>query len=243
MHVARSSFADREAKLDAARAMLTEAVEALTTDEDWRRAMTFAARFTSRSFANTLLIYVQHAAAYQKGLVPDPFPGYVAGYGQWQVLDRQVRRGQHGYVILAPVTARFVATNPETGPWRRLERGERPAPGETARSRMIGVRPATVFDISQTDGAPLPAPPVPQLLIGRAPDGLWDGLAQQVAEHGFQIHRVPDAVTIGGANGITDYVDRSVSIREDMDDAAQVKTLAHEPLTAPTGVADRVFAG
>ncbi|WP_050758167.1 ImmA/IrrE family metallo-endopeptidase [Xylanimonas cellulosilytica] len=69
---------------------------------------------------------------------------------------------------------------------------------------------------------------MPQLLVGQAPDGLWDGLAQEVAERGFQVERVPDAVTIGGANGLTDYRDRSVSIRADMDDAARVKTLAHE---------------
>ena len=36
------------------------------------------------------------------------------------------------------------------------------------------------------------------------------------------------ATAIGGANGLTDYLTREVSVRMDMDDAAQVKTLAHE---------------
>ncbi|WP_050758168.1 ArdC family protein [Xylanimonas cellulosilytica] len=146
MHVTHSSSTEREAKLDAVHDQLLDAVGALTTDADWRRALEFASRFTSRSFSNTMLIYVQHAAAYEAGTVPEPVPTYVAGYRQWQALGRQVRRGQHGYVIVAPVTQRLVATNPETGPWRRLESGERAAPGETQRSRLVGVRPATVFD-------------------------------------------------------------------------------------------------
>jgi hypothetical protein len=47
---------------------------------------------------------------------------------------------------------------------------------------------------------------------------------------------VSSAAAIGGANGITDFLTREVSIRMDMDDAAQVKTLAHDLLTAPTGL-------
>jgi hypothetical protein len=39
---------------------------------------------------------------------------------------------------------------------------------------------------------------------------------------------VSHAEAIGGANGLTDYMTRDVSVRMDMDDAAQVKTLAHE---------------
>ena len=40
------------------------------------------------------------------------------------------------------------------------------------------------------------------------------------------------ARSIGGANGLTDYLTREVSVRMDMDDAAQVKTLAHEVAAA-----------
>jgi hypothetical protein len=39
---------------------------------------------------------------------------------------------------------------------------------------------------------------------------------------------VSNAAAIGGANGLTAYMTREVSVRMDMDDAAQVKTLAHE---------------
>ena len=44
----------------------------------------------------------------------------------------------------------------------------------------------------------------------------------------FEVRRVPHEGMISGANGMTDYEARTVAVRENMDPAAQVKTLAHE---------------
>ena len=100
---------------------------ALVTGEDWKRALEFAAKFRSRSFNNTMLIYVQHYAAFQQGRVPEPMPTYVAGFKQWLSLNRHVMKGQSGYAILAPVTARFASSTPQNADsWRRLGRGEKP---------------------------------------------------------------------------------------------------------------------
>ena len=93
---------------------------------------------------------------------------------------------------------------------------------------MIGLKPTHVWDISQTDGDPVPELPRPTLLHGQAPAGLWDGLADQITGAGFELRLVSSAAAIGGANGLTDFLSREVSVRMDMDDAAQVKTLAHE---------------
>ncbi|MFT4261965.1 MAG: serine/arginine repetitive matrix protein 2 [Nocardioides sp.] len=226
---ARLSREEHDAKLEALHQRLTEAVNGLVSGEDWKRALEFAARFRSRSFNNTLLIYVQHYAAFQKGLVPDPMPTYVAGFKQWLSTARNVMRGQSGYQILAPVTARFASPTPEIDDsWRRLGRGEKPSWGEVVRSKLVGLRPAYVFDVSQTDGDPIPETPRPVLLHGQAPEGLWDGLAAQVQAQGFDLRLVASAGEIGGANGLTNYLTHEVSVRVDMDDAAQVKTLAHE---------------
>ena len=219
----------REAKLDAIHDQLAKSVAALVTGDDWRRALEFAARFRSRSFNNTMLIYVQHYASYQAGRVPEPMPTYVAGFKQWLSLNRQVMKGQSGYAILAPVTGRFASSTPEdSGSWRRLGRGEKPTWGERVRSRLVGLHPAYVWDISQTEGDPIPERPMPMLLQGQAPEGLWEGLAAQVEARGFTLKQVPNSAVIGGANGITDYSTREVAVRTDMDAAAQVKTLAHE---------------
>jgi hypothetical protein len=219
----------REAKLEALQQQLSESVAALVTGEDWKRALCFAAQFRSRSFNNTMLIYAQHYAAYQEGRVLEPTPTYVAGFHQWLTLGRHVQKGQHGYGILAPVTARFASPNPsDAASWHRLARGEKPGFGETVKSRLIGLKPAHVWDVSQTAGDPVPELPRPHLLQGEAPAGLWDGLADQITSLGFELRLVSSAASIGGANGLTDFGSCEVSIRMDMDDAAQVKTLAHE---------------
>lgn len=228
-HQTQESQLAREAKLDALHTKLTESVSALVSSEDWRLALEFSARFRSRSFNNTMLIYLQHYAAFQTGRVPTASPTYVAGFKQWQTLGRQVVKGQSGYGIFAPVTARFASRTPNNGDsWRRMGRGERAQLGESTRTKMIGLRTAYVWDVSQTDGEPLPEQPLPTLLSGQAPIGLWDGLATQVEALRFTLKQVPDATDIGGANGLTDFSTREVSVRVDMDDAAQVKTLAHE---------------
>jgi antirestriction protein ArdC len=219
----------REAKLDALQAQLTDAVAALVTGEDWKRALTFAAQFRSRSFNNAMLIYAQHYQAYGEGRVPEPTPTYVAGFHQWISLGRHVMKGQAGYGILAPVTARFASSTPANEEsWRRLARSERARPSETVRTKMIGLKPTHVWDVSQTDGDSVPELPRPTLLTGQAPDGLWDGLADQINVAGYELRLVSNAAAIGGANGITDFSTHEVSVRVDMDDAAQVKTLAHE---------------
>lgn len=221
--------AAREARLDELHDKLTAAVDQLVSGEDWKRALAFAANFRSRSFNNTLLIWAQHAAACERGLVPKPTPSYVAGYKQWQGLGRQVQKGQPGYQITAPVTGRFASANPQDAEsWRRLGKFDKPRPGETVRSKMIGVRPVYVWDASQTAGDDIPEPPRPHLLEGEAPGGLWEGLAAQVKAAGFNLLNVTSASEIYGANGVTDYLAHTVTVRADMDAAARVKTLAHE---------------
>lgn len=221
--------AARDAKLDELHDKLTEAVDQLVSGEDWAAALRFAARFRSRSFNNTLLIWMQHAAAFEAGLVSEPMPSYVAGYKQWQQLGRQVEKGQPGYQIIAPVTGRFASSTPaDPASWRRLNRFEKPRPGEDVRSKMVGVRPAYVWDAAQTSGDPLPTPPAPTLLKGEAPPGLWAGLAERIEAAGFQVLDVEHEGLIHGANGVTDYAAKTVQVRVNMDPAARVKTLAHE---------------
>ena len=153
--------AAREAKLDELHEKLTSAVERLVSGDDWRSALAFAARFRSRSFNNTMLIYVQHYAAFRQGRVPEPMPTYVAGFRQWISLNRAVMKGQSGYAILAPVTARFATPSPaDPDSWRRLARGEKPGFGEAVRSKLVGLKPAHVWDpLSRDTGeSPLALP-------------------------------------------------------------------------------------
>ena len=74
--------AARQGKLVALSERREQAVGQLVTGEDWLRAIEFAARFGSRSFTNTLLIWLQHAEAYEQGRVPIAEPTYEAGFRQ-----------------------------------------------------------------------------------------------------------------------------------------------------------------
>ncbi len=227
----------REAKLDELHDKLTGAVERLVTGENWADALRFAARFRSRSFNNVLLIWEQHQAAFEQGRVPEPFPTYVAGYKQWQQVGRQVEKGQAGYQILAPVTGRFASTNPsDPASWRRLNRGEKPKPGETVRSKMVGVRPAYVWDVSQTTGDPLPTKPEPRLLTGEAPEGLREGLAERIEAEGFELLWVPhegmtQKATTGGTNGKAPIGYLNTTRRDEL--GREVRTIEVDPKRGP----------
>ena len=96
------------------------------------------------------------------------------------------------------------------------------------KSRLIALKSTHVWDVSQTIGDPLPEPPRPVLLRGEAPTGLWDGLADQITTQGYELRLVSSSAAVGGANGLTDFLTREVSVRVDMDDSAQAKTLTHE---------------
>ena len=96
--------------------------------------------------------------------------------------------------------------------------------GSGSPSRIVGYRVTHVWDVSQTSGTPLPEPPSPQLLRGQAPPGLWDRLAELMRDAGFRLERGG----CPGVNGYTDFASRLVRVRDDVDDAQAVKTLAHE---------------
>jgi len=177
-----------------------------------------------------------------------PHARAVAGFGTWKQLGRQVRRGENGIAILAPVTRRDAAdrggaaprmagadpAGAATGPGQPADRDAaqppdaRPGPSGP---RISGLRVVHVFELGQTEGPDLPTGPVPQLLEGASPAGLYDGLAQQVRCEGFALLRhefeVPHLGS-GRANGVTDYLARTVLVRPELTPAQATKTLAHE---------------
>jgi hypothetical protein len=195
-------------RLRHAHEQLVAAVGQLTTSEGWRRMLTVAARFHHYSPQNVLLITVQRPDATR-----------VAGYRSWQQLGRQVRKGEHGIAILAPVTYR---RSDSTDPSATAD--PNPDPGATGRI-VRGFRVAHVFDIGQTDGPALPEVR-PRLLTGDGDPALFAALTAQVHAAGYTFRREP--CTHPDANGETSFADRVVRVRPDLAGAQAVKTLAHE---------------
>lgn len=189
---------------------LTDAITRIETGEQWQGWLDFARRLHRYSFNNLILIWAQR-----------PDATAVASYTTWQAMDRQVRRGEKALRVMAPILRRAPVLD-EAGQ-SNLGPDGRPK----QRQQITGFRPAPVFDVTQTEGPPLPEAPRPVLLAGQAPDGLWDALVSEVSQRGYRLLRGP-ADRLDGANGVTKISEREVWVRDDVDDAQAVKTLTHE---------------
>ena len=214
------SVDDRQADLADTLERLREGVQTLSTTDGWKAWLQFAACMPNYSVNNQLLILAQH-----------PTASAVASYTTWKSLGRQVVRGEKGIRILAP-TKRVVATVDHDDDTNRSTALSGSSPGTpdggAVRRVVTGYRTVSVFDVSQTSGAPIPDPQRPTLLTGVAPPHVWPGLADQVQQAGFRLERVPTAAAIGGAIGVTDFGTRTVQVRADVSGAQAAKTLAHE---------------
>ena len=181
---------------------LVEAIESLTTGEDWQRMLDLAGRFHTYSSNNVFLILSQRPDATR-----------VAGYRTWGTLGRHVCKGERGIAILAPCVYR-------ARPVDESDERDRPAIARILR----GFRVVHVFDVAQTEGERLPEI-APTLLEDDAPVALW-GPARRTAR-ARQGSRCPRG-DCRPANGTTDYIARTVVVREDLSAAQATKTLAHE---------------
>lgn len=199
--------AARRETLEQMHADLTAKVGSMDSVAEWQAWLRFAQSFHRYSFNNTVLIWMAK-----------PDATAVAGYRAWLARGRQVRRGEKAIRVFAPVTQRLP----------KLDAAGNPVYGTDGKpvveTRLVGAKPASVFDVSQTEGAPLPQPPDAKLLTGEAPAGLWASLASYCESKGYTVARGD----CDGANGLTKFDTKEVVVRPDVDDAQAVKTLAHE---------------
>ena len=182
--------------VDELTARTTSALDALATalDHGQSDALTGLLRAVSRfhrySLHNLWLIVAQR-----------PLATRVAGFQTWKSLGRRVRRGEKGIAILAPLVR------------RSLTRDEDDA------SIVIGFRVAYVFDVSQTDGAPLPQLHAP---TGDPADAVVRLRAAIIAD-GIC---VTDAESLGGALGLSRG--GAIDVVRGLAPATALVVLAHE---------------
>lgn len=208
------TMSKRDEKLAALQAEIAAGVKALQSSEEWRAMLETAARFHKYSFRNVLLIAVQC-----------PQASRVAGYNKWIELGRQVRKGEKAISILAPCTYR-----------RELQPGEEGyRPGrKTTVTRLRGFRPASVFDISQTDGEPLPDV-APTLAEQDEPAGLWGKLEEYITGKGWTVERGDCGLAYGWADPAT----KVIRVRDGVHAGQAAKTLIHECAHALLHFGDR----
>jgi antirestriction protein ArdC len=163
-------------------------------------------RFARYSLGNILLIASQRPDATR-----------VAGFRKWKELGRHVRRGERGIAILAPMVRRRVPD--PVAPQERPKQSGAPETQGATNETVMGFKTAHVFDISQTEG-----PPLPELVRVQGDPREHLVRLRCFAEH--QGIRVEYANNLGGADGVSQG--GRVRIRSGLPPAEEFSTLAHE---------------
>ena len=181
---------------------LESGVSRILDGEEFKRYLSVAARFHRYSANNCLLILMQR-----------PEAARVAGYRKWQELGRQVRKGEMGIKILAPIS-RTVAEDEQTGKKVRA---------------LVGFKTATVFDVSQTDGEKLPEAPRPEDLDPDDPEGtakrVYEGLLSFCEAEGVAVEFKERR---SGDYGSYQRKERQITLNAALPATEKATTLAHE---------------
>jgi len=198
---------------------LTEDVSEAEASEAFREWLDVQSRFHDYSARNTLLIQLQCPGATK-----------VAGYRTWQnEFDRHVCAGESAIWIWAPIITRQCpgcGNSPSYHESSNCEYDDT-APEEWE-DGLVGFRPAPVFDVSQTEGEPLPE--LETAAVGAA-DGLVPELRDAGARLGVDVTVVADDDwSHGDARGVCRYEGEQpvVEVVERENAAALAMTLVHE---------------
>lgn len=202
-------------KLQAITEKLEKGVKELFESDKYKEYLSVMSKFHNYSFRNTLLILMQK-----------PDASKVAGYTAWQKnFKRQVRRGEKGISIIAPSPYK---TKKETPLLDNVT--NKPIYGTDGKPLMQEVdvtipmyKVTTVFDVSQTDGEPLPQLGVDKLQ-GSVDDykNFYSAL-EKISPVPIRFENIES-----GANGYFHQEEKRIAIQESMSELQTMKTLIHE---------------
>jgi antirestriction protein ArdC len=178
-------------------AELTDGISALTSSAEWTKYLEVQARFHRYSANNCMLIALQSGG----------YATQVAGFNTWKAQGRNVKKGEKGMYILAPLA--FKSTDKVTGE-------------ETY--GVKGFRYVAVFDLAQTEGPDLPE--IANKLTGAGPLGAYETLAGVAGGLGFSV--IDHDFEGSGVNGDCSHANKVLRVEVTNSPAQRVKTLAHE---------------
>ncbi|MEW6287076.1 MAG: ArdC family protein [Chloroflexota bacterium] len=193
--------------LDEACQRLVQAVDSSTASKELQHYLKAMARFHRYSWWNSILIWLQK-----------PDATLVAGYRKWQELGRQVRRGEKGIVISAPVIRKQKKVDEQPD-------AEQPDAEQPDEVKVLRFRDVYVFDVSQTDGDALPE--VPQWWANRPADEhlllLKSRIKAAIERDGINISCIPDLRGVRGAS-----LGGKILILDGDQSVGSLSTLVHE---------------
>jgi len=117
---------------------LNEKIDKVQSSSEFKKVLRFFSKFHNYSYQNSMLILMQK-----------PEASFVAGYRQWQKkFNRHVKKGEKGIAILAPFTYKKEV--------KKSNLNSDTDDQETEEVKRTYFNTVYVFDISQTEGEPVP---------------------------------------------------------------------------------------
>ena len=191
---------------------LETGIQELFESERYKAYLTTMSKFHSYSFNNTLLIAMQGGQL-------------VAGYNKWRDdFHRNVKKGEKAIKILAP--APFKAKKEV----QKLDAQGRPVMGkdgkpvtEVQEIQVPAFKIVSVFDVSQTEGEPLPSIGVEELTGSVERYGEFFKALEQTSPVPIGFEDIP-----GGSHGYYHLTEKRIAIQKGMSELQTLKTAIHE---------------
>ena len=191
---------------------LETGIQELFESERYKAYLTTMSKFHSYSFNNTLLIAMQGGQL-------------VAGYNKWRDdFHRNVKKGEKAIKILAP--APFKAKKEV----QKLDAQGRPVMGkdgkpvtEVQEIQVPAFKIVSVFDVSQTEGEPLPSIGVEELTGSVERYGEFFKVLEQTSPVPIGFEDIP-----GGSHGYYHLTEKRIAIQKGMSELQTLKTAIHE---------------
>ena len=194
---------------------LEEGLKELFESEKYKTYLSTMSKFHNYSFNNTLLIAMQK-----------PEATLVARYKAWQKnFERHVNKGEKAIRILAPAPYKIKEErdklDPVTGEMMFDENGM--PQKEQVEVTIPAFRAVSVFDVSQTDGKPIPELEAQELLS--TVEGYEDFVQalMNVAPVPIGFEDIP-----GDSKGYFHTEENRISVQENMSESQTLKTMVHE---------------
>ena len=187
----------------------------LFSSDSYKNYLSTMSKFHNYSFNNTLLIAMQK-----------PEASLVAGYKAWQKnFERHVNKGEKAIRILAPAPYKIKEERDKIDPVTQeimLDRDGNPQK-EEVEITIPSFRAVSVFDVSQTDGKPIPQLEAKELLSDV--EGYQDMIHAVEAVSPVPIEMEEIA---GESKGYFDREARCIAVQENMSESQTLKTMIHE---------------
>ena len=191
---------------------LETGIQELFESERYKAYLTSMSKFHNYSFNNTLLIAMQGGQL-------------VAGYTTWKKeFNRNVKKDEKAIKILAPAPFKAKKEIPKLDGQGRPVIGKDGKPvTETKEIQVPAFKIVSVFDVSQTEGEPLPSLGVEELTGGVERYQDFFKALEQTALVPIAFENIP-----GGAHGYYHLTEKRIAIQEGMSELQTLKTAIHE---------------